>query len=61
MPIERKVIKIGNSRAVTIPDGWLNYFEKKLGRPITFVLLEINNVITISVQEDGQDIKDKEK
>jgi len=60
MPIEQKVIKVGNSRAVTIPAGWLEYYEKKLGRPITFVLIELNNVITISVQEDGEDIKEKE-
>lgn len=60
MPIERKVIKVGNSRAVTIPEGWLDYYEKKLGKPINFVLLEINNVITISVQEDGKETVKKE-
>jgi len=61
MPIERKVIKIGNSRAVTIPDDWLRFYEKKYGKPITSVIMELNGVITISVQEDGETPKEKEK
>lgn len=60
MPLQRKVIKVGNSRAVTIPDGWLEYYEKKLGKPITEVFLEINNVITISAEVDGNTPKEKE-
>jgi len=51
MPLERKLIKIGNSRAVIIPPGWLRYYEQKSGEPVVSILMELNNVITIAIPE----------
>jgi len=49
MPLERKLIKVGNSRAVVIPPGWLRYYEERSGEPILSILMELNNVITIAI------------
>jgi len=51
MPLERKLIKVGNSRAVIIPPGWLRYYEQKSGEPVVSILMELNNVITIAIPE----------
>lgn len=51
MPLKRKLIKVGNSRAVVIPPDWLKYYEDKTGQPIEEILMELNNVITLTVEE----------
>jgi hypothetical protein len=51
MPLKRKLIKIGSSRAVTIPPDWLKYYEDKRGEPVEDILMELDNIITISVEE----------
>jgi len=51
MPLIQKLLKVGNSRAVVIPRAWLKYYEDKTGKPVTDVLLEVNDNITISVKE----------
>ena len=43
----RKIIRIGNSFAVTIPKDWLKYYERKNGKKITEVLIETNGKLTI--------------
>jgi len=48
MPILRKVIKVGNSRAVTIPDDWFEYQEKVFGNDVKEVAMEVDkDTITI--------------
>lgn len=47
MPIIRKVIGVGRSRAVTIPKTWLDYYERESGEIITEVAIEVNRVLTI--------------
>lgn len=47
MPIIRKVIDVGRSKAVTIPKTWLDYFEKELGYPIERVAVEVDRQLTI--------------
>lgn len=49
MPLKRKLIRVGNSRAVVIPPDWLKYYEEKTGQPIITILMELDNVITISI------------
>jgi len=49
MPLMKKLIRVGNSRAVVIPPGWLRYYEEKSGAPIVSILMELNKVITIAV------------
>jgi len=51
MPLMRKLIKVGNSRAVVIPPDWLRYYEEQAGQPIQNILMEINNVIIISISK----------
>ena len=51
MPLKRKLIKVGNSRAVIIPSDWIRYYEEKYGRPVITILMELNNDITITVEE----------
>ena len=56
MPPIRKIIKIGNSRAVIIPPDWLRHQERKKRRPITNLLMEVDGSIILSVgeEEDGR-------
>jgi len=52
MPLKRKLIRVGNSRAVVIPPDWLKYYEEEVGQPIKNILMELNNVITISIAKE---------
>lgn len=54
MPLKRRLIKVGNSRAVVIPPDWLKYYEEKAGQPIKNILMELDNVITISIAKENQ-------
>jgi len=47
MPIIRKLVEIGNSRAVFLPKSWLEYFEKQYGMKIEKVLLEVDRELKI--------------
>lgn len=48
MPIIRKVIDVGKtSRAVILPKSWLEFFERKAGKEIEHVAMEVNEVLTI--------------
>ncbi|MEM3551029.1 MAG: hypothetical protein QXN87_02255 [Candidatus Bathyarchaeia archaeon] len=47
MPIIRKLIPIGASKAVTLPKTWLEYFEKELGKPIKAVAIEVDKELKI--------------
>jgi hypothetical protein len=47
MPIRRKICKIGNSRAIFLPSGWLDDIEEKHG-PITAVAIEVNKTLKIT-------------
>jgi len=47
MPIIRKLIPIGASKAITLPKTWLEYFEKELGKPIKYVAIEVDSELKI--------------
>lgn len=47
MPIIRKVIDVGRSKAVTIPKTWLEFFERELNTTIDRVAIEVNRCLTI--------------
>lgn len=47
MPLVRKIIKVGDSKAVTIPPSWLSYIERTTGQEITEVAIEINGCLSI--------------
>jgi hypothetical protein len=42
MPIIRKLTTVGDSRGVTLPKSWIEYYEKQFGRKITEVFMETN-------------------
>ncbi len=47
MPIIRKVIEVGNSKAVCIPKSWLEYYEKETGQKVSEVSMEVNHELKI--------------
>jgi antitoxin component of MazEF toxin-antitoxin module len=50
MPIVKRLIRVGNSRAVTIPNEWLEYYEKERGE-IKYLIAEIDNALILKVPE----------
>lgn len=56
MLVSKRLIKFGksgSSRAVIVPADWLRHYERMYGKPIEKVLLEVSDVITISVENDN--------
>jgi len=47
LPIIRKVLQHGNSRAVSLPKSWLDLIERETGKTIKEVTVEVNGVLTI--------------
>ena len=47
MPIIRKLIQVGDSRAMTIPISWLRFYEKERGRKVEAVAIEVDHTLTI--------------
>ncbi|MBS7647955.1 hypothetical protein KEJ24_09015 [Candidatus Bathyarchaeota archaeon] len=47
MPLRKKLVKFGTSRAVILPKHWLEFLEEKTGQRIEYVLLEVNNEIRV--------------
>ena len=54
MPMLRKLIKVGDSRAVTIPPDWLEYYRRKFGQEVVEVEMELNGEITIYVRDPSK-------
>ncbi len=48
MPIIRKVLDVGNSKAITIPKTWFEFYERKTGEKIHKVTMEVNRVLKIA-------------
>lgn len=59
MPIIRKLVKVGNSRMVTIPPDWLEFYERETGQPVEEVLMELNNEITIYIKPKVKEVEVK--
>jgi len=47
MPITRKVMTIGGSKGITLPKSWLDFLEKKHGKQIKEVAIEVDNKLII--------------
>lgn len=47
MPLIRKVIQVGTSKAVSLPKSWLELIERKTGKTIKEVAVEVDGVLTI--------------
>jgi antitoxin component of MazEF toxin-antitoxin module len=48
LPIIRKVVEIGHSKAVFIPKTWFEYYEQESGQRIEKVAIEVNQVLKIT-------------
>jgi hypothetical protein len=48
LPIIRKIIQVGQSKAVSLPKSWLRFYEQQNECKITEVLVEVNGVLKIS-------------
>lgn len=53
----RKIIRVGNSFAVTIPKDWLTYYERKKGHKIREVTVEANGSLIIRlILKDSEEV-----
>ena len=59
MPLKRRLIDVGNSRAVCLPADWLKYFEDKQGHKVKNVLLEVGTAITITIDDSNDGNSDE--
>lgn len=57
MPIIRKVMQVGTSKAITLPKGWLDYFEKETGFKISEVAIDIDRVLRVSPVFEKKTVK----
>ena len=48
MPIVRKVLRVGNSRGITFPKTWIDYYENETGQELREVAIEVDCSLTIS-------------
>jgi len=48
MPLSRKLIKIGHSKAVTLPSSWIENIERETGQKITELYIEVNGILKVS-------------
>lgn len=47
MPIIRKILNVGDSKAITIPKSWIESAEENAGKKIVALALEVDRVITL--------------
>jgi hypothetical protein len=48
LPIIRKIIQVGSSRAISLPKSWLTFYERQYGQNIKEVSVEVNGKLIIS-------------
>jgi len=48
IPLIRKLVKLGNSQAITLPASWLKYLEKQTGQKIKSVAVEVDGVLKVA-------------
>jgi len=47
MPIIRRIIAIGHSKAITIPKSWITNAEDEAGKKVIALALEVDGSITL--------------
>jgi hypothetical protein len=47
MPLIQKIIQVGDSKAITIPKSWLEFYERQTGESIKEVSVEITDRLVI--------------
>jgi len=54
MPLLRKIIKVGTSRAITLPSEWFEYIKRKTGQEPEEVAIEVDeNLVIIPLPKGG--------
>jgi antitoxin component of MazEF toxin-antitoxin module len=48
MPIVRKLLRVGDSKGITLPKSWIEFFEKETGQRITEVAIEVDRSLTVT-------------
>ena len=48
LPIVRKVLRIGDSKGVSFPKSWIDYFEETKGQKMEEVIIEVNGSLVIT-------------
>jgi len=62
MPLIRKIVRIGNAKAITIPKGWLVYWQRKTNAPIVEVGIEVDGTLIVTpILPEKETKKEKEK
>ena len=47
MPIIRKIMDVGNSKVISLPRSWLEFYEKEAGEKINLVLMEVDKELKV--------------
>jgi antitoxin component of MazEF toxin-antitoxin module len=47
MPLIRKVIEVGNSKAICIPKSWFEFYENETGQKVSEVAIEVDRELKI--------------
>jgi antitoxin component of MazEF toxin-antitoxin module len=48
IPLIRKIVQVGNAKAITIPKGWLVYWQRKTNTPIVEVGIEVDGTLIVT-------------
>jgi antitoxin component of MazEF toxin-antitoxin module len=59
MPFIRKVVRIGNMRGATFPKSWIEEIERKEGKELRKVSVEINGSITFTPYFEKREVHKK--
>jgi antitoxin component of MazEF toxin-antitoxin module len=61
MPIIRKLVKVGESKGITIPKSWIESAEGEAEKKIVAIALEVDKVITLSpvFQKEKEAVKNE--
>ncbi len=59
MPIIRRIITIGHSKAITIPKSWITNAEDEAGKKVVALALEVNGSITLQPVFDKETKQEK--
>lgn len=47
MPIIRRILELGHSKAVTLPKSWITNAEQQTGKKVVALALEVDGTITL--------------
>jgi antitoxin component of MazEF toxin-antitoxin module len=60
MPLVRKIIRVGTSRGITLPEDWLKWLEMRFGEAPKEVFVEVDEELRIKPVVKGVAVSSKE-